>query len=56
MHIPDGYLSPQTYMPLYIVFIVFIGKAIKKGSKKNLLQRQFLSWVCRQLFPFYNDG
>ncbi len=34
MHIPDGYLSPQTYVPLYIVFIVFIGKAIKKVKKK----------------------
>jgi cobalt/nickel transport system permease protein len=34
MHIPDGYLSPQTYVPLYIVFIAFVGKAIKKVQKK----------------------
>ena len=34
MHIPDGYLSPQTYLPLYIVFIAFVGRAIKKVKKK----------------------
>jgi cobalt/nickel transport system permease protein len=30
MHIPDGYLSPQTYVPLYAVFAGFIGVALKK--------------------------
>jgi cobalt/nickel transport system permease protein len=30
MHIPDGYLSPQTYIPLYAVFAGFIGVALKK--------------------------
>lgn len=34
MHIPDGYLSPQTYIPLYIVFIAIVGTAIKKVQKK----------------------
>lgn len=30
MHIPDGYLSPQTYIPLYGVSIAFWGIALKK--------------------------
>ena len=34
MHIPDGYLSPQTYVPLYAVFISVIGIAIRKVKRK----------------------
>lgn len=34
MHIPDGYLSPQTYVPLYGVFIVSAAVAVKKIEKK----------------------
>jgi cobalt/nickel transport system permease protein len=30
MHIPDGYLGPQTYIPLYAVFIGTISIAIKR--------------------------
>jgi cobalt/nickel transport system permease protein len=30
MHIPDGYLGPQTYVPLYAVFVTTIGLAVKK--------------------------
>ena len=30
MHIPDGYLSPQTYIPLYGVSIVVWRMALKK--------------------------
>jgi cobalt/nickel transport system permease protein len=30
MHIPDGYLSPQTYVPLYGVFIAVTAVAVKK--------------------------
>ncbi len=30
MHIPDGYLSPQTYIPLYAVFAGFLAVALKK--------------------------
>lgn len=33
MHIPDGYLSPQTYVPLYAVFISAAAVAIKKLKK-----------------------
>ncbi|HEY4787841.1 MAG TPA: cobalt transporter CbiM [Bacteroidales bacterium] len=34
MHIPDGYLSPQTYVPLYVVFIAFISVAVRKIKRK----------------------
>jgi cobalt/nickel transport system permease protein len=30
MHIPDGYLSPQTYIPLFGVFVAFAAIAVKK--------------------------
>lgn len=38
MHIPDGYLSPQTYVPLYIVFIACIAAAIRKVKQKISLK------------------
>jgi cobalt/nickel transport system permease protein len=34
MHIPDGYLSPQTYVPLYVASAVVIGIAVKKVKKQ----------------------
>jgi len=34
MHIPDGYLGPQTYVPLYALFVGIIGLAVKKMKKK----------------------
>jgi cobalt/nickel transport system permease protein len=34
MHIPDGYLSPQTYVPLYGVSLVFWAVALKKLKKE----------------------
>jgi cobalt/nickel transport system permease protein len=34
MHIPDGYLSPQTYLPLYGVFIASAAIAIRKVKEK----------------------
>jgi cobalt/nickel transport system permease protein len=30
MHIPDGYLSPQTYIPLFGVFVPVVAVAVKK--------------------------
>jgi cobalt/nickel transport system permease protein len=33
MHIPDGYLSPQTYVPLYVLFVSVVTIAIKKVKK-----------------------
>ncbi|PKP22391.1 MAG: cobalamin biosynthesis protein CbiM [Bacteroidetes bacterium HGW-Bacteroidetes-21] len=34
MHIPDGYLSPQTYVPLMGVFVVTAAVAVKKVKKE----------------------
>jgi cobalt/nickel transport system permease protein len=34
MHIPDGYLSPQTYLPFYGVSLVFWSVALTKMKKK----------------------
>jgi cobalt/nickel transport system permease protein len=34
MHIPDGYLSPQTYVPLMIASAAVIGFAVKKVKKQ----------------------
>ena len=34
MHIPDGYLSPQTYIPLFGVFVVSASVAVKKVKKE----------------------
>ena len=34
MHIPDGYLSPQTYLPLYGASFIFWSVALKKMKKE----------------------
>jgi cobalt/nickel transport system permease protein len=34
MHIPDGYLSPQTYVPLFGVFVSVAAIAVKKVKKE----------------------
>jgi cobalt/nickel transport system permease protein len=34
MHIPDGYLSPQTYVPFYVVSIAFLSIAVRKVKKE----------------------
>jgi len=34
MHIPDGYLSPQTYIPLTVVFVAITAVAVKKVKKE----------------------
>ncbi len=33
MHIPDGYLSPQTYIPLFAVFVPIAAVAVKRVKK-----------------------
>ncbi len=33
MHIPDGYLSPQTYVPLIVVYIPLAAIAVKKVKR-----------------------
>ncbi len=39
MHIPDGYLSPQTYVPFYGVSLVFWGIALKKVKRESRRNR-----------------
>jgi len=34
MHIPDGYLSPQTYIPFYVVAISIITVAVRRVKKE----------------------
>jgi cobalt/nickel transport system permease protein len=34
MHIPDGYLSPQTYIPLFGLFVPVAAVAVKKVKKE----------------------
>jgi cobalt/nickel transport system permease protein len=34
MHIPDGYLSPQTYIPLTLVFVAVTAIAVRKVKKE----------------------
>ena len=33
MHIPEGYLSPQTYIPFYALFLGLITVAIRKVKR-----------------------
>jgi cobalt/nickel transport system permease protein len=39
MHIPDGYLSPQTYIPLYGVTATFLGVSLRKIRKELSTQQ-----------------
>lgn len=51
MHIPDGYLSPQTYIPLWGAFAVFISIALKK-LKKTLTIRNIPYLSMASAFTF----
>ncbi|MBF0542012.1 MAG: cobalt transporter CbiM [Nitrospirae bacterium] len=51
MHIPDGYLSPQTYVPLYLVSFVFWSTALKK-MKKNLSIKHIPYLAMASAFSF----
>ncbi|HZD42134.1 MAG TPA: energy-coupling factor ABC transporter permease, partial [Terriglobales bacterium] len=51
MHIPDGYLSPQTYVPLYGATFVFWSVAVKK-VKKELSTRQIPYLAMAAAFSF----
>jgi cobalt/nickel transport system permease protein len=51
MHIPDGYLSPQTYIPLWGVFAAFISIALKK-LKKTLTIRNIPYLGMASAFTF----
>lgn len=51
MHIPDGYLSPQTYIPLYGVSGAFIAIALRK-MKKELSHKQVPYLAMAAAFSF----
>lgn len=51
MHIPDGYLSPQTYIPLWGVFVAFISIALKK-LKRTLTIRNIPYLSMASAFAF----
>ena len=51
MHIPDGYLGPQTYIPLYAASFAFWGVAAKK-LKKTLKARQVPLLAMAAAFSF----
>jgi len=44
MHIPDGYLSPQTYIPIYGIMVPFWGMALKKV--KNVLTSNYVPYIA----------
>jgi len=51
MHIPDGYLSPQTYIPLYVVSVAFWAISLKK-IKKELSHKHIPYLAMAAAFSF----
>jgi len=51
MHIPDGYLSPQTYVPLFGVSLICWSVALKK-IKKELSTKQVPYLAMAAVFSF----
>ncbi|MCC6345821.1 MAG: cobalt transporter CbiM [Nitrospirales bacterium] len=51
MHVPDGYLSPQTYVPLYGVSFVFWSIALRK-MKRELSSRSTPYLAMAAAFSF----
>jgi cobalt/nickel transport system permease protein len=51
MHIPDGYLSPQTYIPLYGVSVAFWAISLKK-IKKELSHKHIPYLAMAAAFSF----
>jgi cobalt/nickel transport system permease protein len=51
MHIPDGYLSPQTYVPLYVASFVFWTIALKK-LKRDLSVKHIPYLAMAAVFSF----
>ena len=51
MHIPDGYLGPQTYVPLYGVSLAFWSVALKK-MKKELSAKHIPYLAMASAFSF----
>jgi cobalt/nickel transport system permease protein len=53
MHIPDGYLSPQTYIPLIGVFVTVSAVAVKKV--KDEVSARDIPYLGSSFFIYYND-
>ena len=51
MHIPDGYLSPQTYVPMFGVSFLFLSVALRK-IKKRLSTKQVPYLAMAAVFSF----
>jgi cobalt/nickel transport system permease protein len=51
MHIPDGYLSPQTYIPLYGISVAFWSVALKK-MKEELSSKHIPYLAMASAFSF----
>jgi cobalt/nickel transport system permease protein len=51
MHIPDGYLSPQTYVPFYAFIIPYLAVAARK-VKKTIRSRQVPLLALGAAFSF----
>ncbi|MBF0458883.1 MAG: cobalt transporter CbiM [Nitrospirae bacterium] len=51
MHIPDGYLSPQTYIPMYAVTGAFWAAALRK-LKKGLAVKEIPYLTMASVFSF----
>jgi cobalt/nickel transport system permease protein len=51
MHIPDGYLSPQTYVPMFGVSFIFWSVGLKK-LKKELSTKQVPYLAMAAVFSF----
>jgi cobalt/nickel transport system permease protein len=57
MHIPDGYLSPQTYVPLYGASFIFWSVALrklKKGLSTKYIPYQAMAAVFSFLIMMFN--
>ena len=54
MHIPDGYLSPQTYVPFYAVAVAFWAVAFRK-IKNELSSRSVPYLGIAAAFSFLNN-
>ena len=54
MHIPDGYLGPQTYVPAFAVMVAFWSAGIAKVKKTlRLKQAHHYERPSRVLFHQY---
>lgn len=51
MHIPDGYLSPQTYVPFYVLIIPYLAMAARK-VKKTIRSQQVPLLALGAAFSF----